>query len=261
MGEQASERELVSHSVCTEASEQIDLLEPEALATLADRDLELECSKLIRCRLSTLVDRFYDGMPRSLEAWKTGSYQQLVSDFRVGNFGVLGSRLLYSRIGVFEPDEAFQRRACEQIPRLGRMMGEAFVVDGAAFVRTRVLTYAEYTFASPRLHVPLHGAGLHENGRAAEARWLTTVLPPFSPFADRGTCSEFRMLTSLCEALSLADPEGMANDASRREFTGFLKALVSGPCCVSCVGAVAQFVLLFPGINVQLAGGRLPRTV
>lgn len=195
-------------------------------------------------------------MPRHLGGWRDGSYQQLVRDFGVGNFGAVGTRLLYERMGVSEPDDAFHQRALQHMPRPGRMMGDLYSSHdcGPLFVRVRVMSYAEHDFNitdSKGTTRSLRGEGVYENGKTAGTRWLVPVQPPSCPFADRGTCSEFRMLTAFCEALAR---EGWRPGASGL-VTGSLVVWVSGPCCVSCVGAVAQFRLLLPGIDVRLAGG------
>merc|ERR1712060_844701 len=137
-------------------------------------------------------------------------------------------------------------------------MADKYISDGGEFIRQRVFTYAEYEFVSPDLAEPLRGTGNHENGRTYNSRWLTPVQPPFCPFADRGTCSEFRMLSSFCDLISFADPHSAGDSEARNKFTGFLRALVSGPCCVSCVGAFAQFSLLFPNIDIRIAAGKMP---
>merc|ERR1711924_384007 len=149
--------------------------------------------------------------------------------------------------------EDFWHRGNSHIPRIGRMMGEKYDVGGAEFLRQRVVTYAEYEFVFPHLTSTLRGAGCYENGESYASRWLVSVQPPFCPYADRGTCSEFRMLSSFCDAIAGADPVGVADSRTRGRIGGFVNALVSGPCCVSCVGAFAQFGLLFPSIIVKVA--------
>mmetsp|Transcript_21889 Transcript_21889/g.49879 ORF Transcript_21889/g.49879 Transcript_21889/m.49879 type:complete len:238 (-) Transcript_21889:21-734(-) len=228
------------------------------MATLLDRPLWPDCHRALEGRFFALLDHFAEALPRALDFWRGGGYQQLVLDFGVGNFGSVGCRRIYSRLGISWPSDEFLLRAREHLPRIGRMMGEAYTSDGVDFVRQHVLTYAEYDFTVPSLPAPLRGAGLHANGCAYASRWLTAVRPPFCPNADRATCSEFRMLAGMCDFLAHADPQGAASADGRAQFTGLLQALVSGPCCVSCVGAFAQFRLLFQSIDVQVAAGKMP---
>mmetsp|Transcript_38118 Transcript_38118/g.88449 ORF Transcript_38118/g.88449 Transcript_38118/m.88449 type:complete len:154 (+) Transcript_38118:278-739(+) len=141
------------------------------------------------------------------------------------------------------------------VPRVGRMMNDVYTFDGAEFSQQRVVTYAEFELASPGFARPLGGAGCHTNGPAYRSCWLHPVRPPFCPYADRGTCSEFRMLSSFCDMIGRADPQAFGSSDARVLITGFVRALVSGPCCVSCVGAFAQFHLLFPKVDVEVAAG------
>ncbi|CAE8596980.1 unnamed protein product, partial [Polarella glacialis] len=228
-------------------------------AMLLDSPLLPESSDALRSLLFPLADRFVQALAEtSLDFWRTGQYQQLVRDFGVENFGVVGGRRIYAGLGIAVPDMDFLRRAKAQIPRIGRMMAESFSSDGADFVRQRVLTYAEFEFTAPEFRVPLYGTGIYENGKSYSSHWLTPVQPPFCPFADRGTCSEFRMLAGFCNAIARADPRGAADAEARARITGQVCALVSGPCCVSCVGAFTQFLKLFPQVTVQVCAGKLP---
>merc|ERR1711865_565777 len=247
------------HAISAEALKTIAVLDPMPIATLLDRRLWTQCHAALQQVFWPLVDRFYEALPSSVEFWRSGGYQQLVFDHRIGNFGSVGGRYLYSKLGIVLPDEEFLQRAEAKIPRLGRMMGDTYDSDGADFLRQSVLTYAEYELHAPQLATSLRGEGCHENGKTAGNRWLTPVTPPFCPYADRGTCSEFRMLSGFCDAIARADPSAFSGEADgRRRFGGFVKALVSGPCCVSCVGAFAQFRLLFPGVVVSVAAGKMP---
>merc|ERR1719387_660456 len=165
-----------------------------------------------------LVDQFYEALPRTLSGWRDGSYQETVRRLQVGNLGSLGTRLLYARLGVLEPDSSFLERALERVPKVGRMMGEEYASAGATFIRQRVLSYEEHVFRVPGREASLRGDGVHENGRAAPTLWLTPVQPPGCPFADRGTCSEFRMLTGFCEALAREAPAAAGDAEGRRGF-------------------------------------------
>eukprot|EP00811_Abedinium_folium_P002453 NODE_1224_length_2554_cov_4.608158.p1 GENE.NODE_1224_length_2554_cov_4.608158~~NODE_1224_length_2554_cov_4.608158.p1 ORF type:complete len:473 (+),score=72.33 NODE_1224_length_2554_cov_4.608158:1011-2429(+) len=234
-------------------------MEPMPIATLLDRPLSLECHDALRPSLLRVISCFADALLAApLEFWRGGGYQRLVCELGVGNFGCFGCRCLYDRLSIELPADEFLCRANAHVPRLGRMMADTYNSDGADFLRQRVLTYAEYEFVVPGVPSPLTGAGVHENGRTAGTRWLTPVQPPFCPYADRGTCSEFRMLAGFCEDLARSHPH-VASDAKVRALVrGMVQVLVSGPCCVSCVGAFAQFRLLFPGIEVRVAAGKAP---
>mmetsp|Transcript_28243 Transcript_28243/g.93766 ORF Transcript_28243/g.93766 Transcript_28243/m.93766 type:complete len:502 (+) Transcript_28243:498-2003(+) len=248
------------HALSKEVLLKIDSMDFMPMATLLDRRLWPESHAAMASRLFPLIDDFCARLLQasSLEFWRGGGYQHFVLEFGVGNFGAVGGRYLYSKLGIFDPDEDFLLRASGHVPRIGRMMADTYVADGADFLRQRVVTYAEFELRSPDLREPLRGSGCHENGRTYASSWIAPVRPPLCPYADRGTCSEFRMLASFCDAIAQADPQGTSSASGRAEISGFVRALVSGPCCVSCVGAFAQFRRLFPAVVVSVAAGGVP---
>lgn len=195
-------------------------------------------------------------MPKNLAEWRSNLYQQLIYRLGLGNLGAVGTRIVYAWLGVPVPDCDFLRRGVAAIPKLSRMMEEPEQAGASAFVKQHVLSYAEYSIEVPGRAGPVCGSGLHQNGKSAGSFWFQAHVPPFSERADRTTCSEFRMLTSICDELARAGDIG--SEAARASCTGSLKVLVNASCCVSCVGAVAQFRLLFPRIAVSLVGGIAP---
>jgi len=253
------EHEPLLHAISAEVIRTIAQTDPTPTATLLDRRLWPECHEALGRRLLPVVERFCAALPGTVAFWRDGGYQRLVLDFGVGNFGSVGGRHLRSRLGIAWPDGAFLSRAAEHV-RIGRAMGGAYS-DGVEFIRQRVVTYAEHGLSWPGLAQPLCGAGVHTNGRAHRSRWLVPVRPPFCPDADRGTCSEFRMLAALCDLVAHSDPQGVCDARVRAQVTGLLQALVSGPCCVSCIGAFAQFHILFPSVDVRVAAGKMPSTL
>jgi len=233
----------------------IDIMDPMSMATLLDRPFQQRCRALLEDRFFQIVDSFHNAMIPSLEFYRDGRYQRLALHCRIGNFGVSGGRYLYSKLGISVPDSMFLRRALDHIPRIGRMIGDRYSYDGIDFVRQRVMTYAEHELVLDSLRAPVRGSGTYENARTVGNRWLEPVQPPFCPHADRSTCSEFRMWSSICEMIECIEPRAVGDSIARKRITGSINALVSGPCCVSCIGAAAQFRLLFPNVIIFLAAG------
>jgi hypothetical protein len=161
-------------------------------------------------------------------------------------------------MGVHEAPEEFCRRSLSEgwIPKIGRLTGVLERSPGVTWVRTRVVSHVQYDLRGLGMH--LHGEEAAENAYHGEvlgdSRWLRAVTPPFNPFADRRTCSEFRFFDRIIEALSRA---GLASDDEvRSKVEGYITIHINCAPCVSCIGVVRQFQLLFKGVDLQMSGGR-----
>lgn len=174
---------------------------------------------------------------------------------RIDNFGIVGTRILMDSLGVRDLPASFRERATPFIPRLGRLTSEVPRGEGVSWMRTRVVNYWEYNLEWPggRLQGAENGENaLHE--RARDSRWLRAVTPPFNPFADRRTCSEFRSFDRLLEELSRAGTS--ADENLRGRVSGCIMMLINAPPCVSCIGVMQQFQLLYPRVVLHISGGR-----
>ncbi|CAE8669368.1 unnamed protein product, partial [Polarella glacialis] len=81
--------------------------------------------------------------------------------------------------------------------------------------------------------------------------WLKPITLPVNPNVDRSVCAEFQVFNELCD---LVHQEGLADNMEECALVGgCVNILVSTTPCLSCVGAVMQYSLLFP--NVDLAFG------
>jgi len=183
-----------------------------------------------------------------------------VDDVRIDNFGVVGDRLLLAWLGVRSVSDDFLQRglAVGGVPRFGRLTAEVKHDDGdaVAWLRTRVVGYVEYSLEGPggRLAGEETCENAYHGEVTSDSRWLRAVTPPFNPFADRRTCCEFRFFDRMVEALS---QKGMAWDAEvRSRVCGRVSMLINAPPCVSCIGVICQFRLLFGGVEVRVSGGR-----
>lgn len=205
--------------------------------------------------MQQVLKDFFEFVPKTLDRREWDVYRQAVNDVRIDNFGCVGTRLLMDWIGVADVSLDFRHRASLRISQFGRLTDELLSRDGVAWMRTRVVNYWEY-----RLETPgglLEGAEVGENAYhgevVADSRWLQAVTPPFNAFADRRTCSEFRSFDRLLEELSR---RGAASEVSRTRVFGHVQMLISASPCVSCIGVVRQFRLLYPKVEVRVSGGR-----
>lgn len=201
---------------------------------------------------------FFNHIPKSFDPDAWDQYARIVDDVRIDNFGCVGTRLLLDWMGVCEAPEDFCQRSIVEgwIPKIGRLTGAIERGAGITWIRTRVVSHVQYELKAPG--VQIQGEEAAENAYHGEvlgdSRWLRAVTPPFNPFADRRTCSEFRFFDRVIEALSRA---GLASDPTvRAQVEGYITIHINFPPCVSCIGVVRQFQLLFKGVTLRMSGGR-----
>lgn len=172
------------------------------------------------------------------------------------------SRRLLAASGVGRAPESFGQRAVSRIRSLVDE-GERPVGPGGAGVdTTRVFGYAEYdvvlvgaapTGARPAQapHVSGHlfcECGYHPSATVAQRRpWLHAFQLPNSSHVDRTLCAEFQILAELCSILA---PEG-GDHVPRATAVGVLSLFTTTSPCMSCLGAIRQFQLLFPEVAVE----------
>mmetsp|Transcript_79125 Transcript_79125/g.140048 ORF Transcript_79125/g.140048 Transcript_79125/m.140048 type:complete len:281 (+) Transcript_79125:295-1137(+) len=201
---------------------------------------------------------FFPQIPSSFDAQEWDGYASAVDGLRIDNFGCVGTRLLLDWMGIPKAPEDFCLRALQDgwIPRLGRLVSILERGPGVTWIRTRVVSYVVYDLQGPG--VELQGEEAAENAYHGEvlrdSRWLRAVTPPFNPFADRRTCSEFRFFDRLIELLAHA---GVASDPVKRaQVRGHITIQINAPPCVSCIGVIRQFQMLFPGVMMRISGGQ-----
>lgn len=171
----------------------------------------------------------------------------LAKEMRVDNFGHVGTRMLFNAIGIQEIPRDLCCRAAELFHD-DTMPEQSSATDGPT--PFKIFAYAEYELVKPRV---LKGRLRCENGfrtGAGRPRWLLPTQLPISGFVDRELCAEFQALEATCDVLV-----GMLRGGSasmRAEVCGNFNLLVSGACCISCVCAVRQFQLLWPGVSVKV---------
>lgn len=172
---------------------------------------------------------------------------------RVDNFGGRGTRMLFDATGVEDVSSDFHMRAAPRLVPPPLASGTS-MQDGPTLFK--VFGYAEYNLERP---IALTGSCLCENGlsnpAASHPRWLCPTRLPINAYVDRELCAEFQALEATCETISGALRAGDA--ASRAEVRGTFQLIVSGACCISCVGAVRQFQLIWPGLSIAV--GMAPR--
>mmetsp|Transcript_36495 Transcript_36495/g.49813 ORF Transcript_36495/g.49813 Transcript_36495/m.49813 type:complete len:212 (-) Transcript_36495:60-695(-) len=193
-------------------------------------------------------------MPQAQSVGELTRYADCVKELRVDNLGAVGTRLLLGEMGVADVPASFVRAVQSQYPHFSPQPASQLGLS-----LCKVHCYAEY-----RVEVAdmlLKGTLMHENGlregSALRPRWLHAISLPISVFVERELCAEFQLLEAACEVLSRGGASGVYRNGQRVHARGCLRMAVTGASCLSCVGAMRQFQILWP--QVDLAVGMLGR--
>mmetsp|Transcript_71096 Transcript_71096/g.161491 ORF Transcript_71096/g.161491 Transcript_71096/m.161491 type:complete len:215 (-) Transcript_71096:60-704(-) len=199
-------------------------------------------------------------VPSSLDASERLGFEEAVRKAQVVNLRTEAARRLLDATQVGTTSAEFAGRAVDYI-RNTVECGERPVGPGGAGVdTTRVFAYAEYTVVSvggcgPQAEGRLFresglargaGAGQPQGGGQCRQAWLRPFRLPTSGHVDRSLCAEFQVLNELCSILA---PEGGARDP-RPAVAGVVDIFTTASPCMSCLGAIRQFQLLFPEVSV-----------
>lgn len=232
-------------------------MQSQPLATLVDLELP-GCSTLQVCLLSRIKQFAKQWLSRDA----FGNVTDLIFAWQIDNFGVFGTVSLLQELGVSRMPEAdFEVRAEHRIKIEDANRSHDWRQD-RFFYKERVYCYVEYALQHPfvRLSVGiLEGSLLKENSfhgegsRAGRAGLLRSMTLPISDLVDRTLCAEYQALSEICD---LTDSLGVTTATSRYLLTGFVKLWTLGPSCLSCVGIIRQFVVLFPNIKMEVVCGR-----
>merc|ERR1740129_315594 len=243
----------VREAITANAIAETDSMENQPLATLVDIDLP-GCESLAE-RLTAQVGKFADRWLTE-DAFKASN--SLLFDWQVDNFGVVGTALLLSRVGVHRPvGSAVQDRALARVAAEEAGRGENDWRAQRFFYKERVYCYTEHHLEHPSAKEPesLLGSMLKENSflgegtRAGKTGLLKSMVLPINELVDRTLCAEFQTLSELCDLL---DSVGVCGKPSRCFVTGTVWLWTSGASCLSCVGVMRQFLHLFPNVTLEV---------
>jgi len=219
----------------------------------------------LRDLLESRVNRFAE---RWLSQDAFSGCNAVLFDWQVDNFGLFGTAALFTKLGMSPPaDAAFEGRArarvaAEEEARLDDWRKQRF------FFKERVYCYTEFVFSLPGLagaasstnadggarhllksSILKENSFLGEGTRAGRTGLLRALSLPISELVDRSLCAEFQALSELCDLL---DGAGVVGQVARRFVTGSVVLWTTGASCLSCVGCMRQFLLLFPGIRMEV---------
>jgi len=160
-------------------------------------------------------------------------------------------------IGIGETSLHFVERVVQGLPQFS-----ATPMSKTGPMQPRIHSYAEYEILHP---VRFHGALARENGLqvaedggkvACRPRWLRAITLPINAYVERELCAEFQLLEDLCSLFASKSSSRLAfsvrDEAARLHVSGTIQLLVTGSSCVSCLGAMRQFQLLWPNIAISV---------
>jgi len=238
-------------ALAAEALKKGETMDSQPLATLVDINLP-GCAPL-QDQLSARITAFADRWKRE-DALKASN--ALLFEWQVDNFGIFGTRLLLSCIGIGLPGVEFEQRALQRIAAEEAARSEDWRKQ-RFFFKERVHCYAEFALRHPRVEDAdkLQGTMIKENSflgegtRAGRTGLLRSTSLPINELVDRTLCAEFQTLAELCDLL---DNAGITGKSSRRFVSGKVSLWTTGASCLSCVGTMRQFLQLFPSTTLEV---------
>lgn len=193
-------------------------------------------------------------MPHDVEDFRRGRYQDVVDEFEIDNFGTKGDRFLLDSLSIYESDQVFKEKGARLAVEYQNQHQESWW-RSEGLLHSRVVSYAEIDLAVVNTRKSVVGARYQQNGyqgtRQIDPVLISTRLP-FNHNVDRSLCSEFQLLEGVHQELLAC---GIEEGTSFIIVDGSLQLFVTGSPCLSCVGAMRQFQLLFPRVRLTVAIG------
>lgn len=244
-------------AIAAEALSKLESTETQPLATLVD--VELPGCEGLQQRLIARIARFAEQW--LLQDAFSGS-NALLFDWQIDNFGIIGTGILLSKIGVQSPGEGFALRATNVIDAENSSRTEDWRRQ-RFFFKERVYCYIEFDLTHPTVSETsrLIGSLVKENSflgegtRAGRTGLLRSLVLPINELVDRTLCAEYQALSELCDRI---DSVGVTGEPSRRFVTGQVRLWTSGASCLSCVSIIRQFLILFPKVSLEVFCAKRP---
>jgi len=256
-------------AIASSALSRIKDLGTQSLADLAwacsqHCEVDFAAVSLLVDRLKEAVDLLSSALPATLEAPAWLGYERTVRQLQVLNLRPAATRQFLDRMGVGRAPGEFSSRAVRCIRSLAGE-GARPVIPGigrGVVDTTRVFAYAEYSIATIGGPGPamdgclsresgLHGSTMAQLASLGEsiAPWLRAFSLPNSSHVDRTRCAEFQVLVELCRLFA---PEATM-PKPQPSVVGVLLVFTTTSPCLSCLGAIRQFQLLFPEVLLEVS--------
>jgi len=240
------------NSISAEAIKNIAGYDMQDLSWLAD--FPLQCAGELQSRLDKEISLVWNIFP-STEKDVNDIFLQRLWDLRVDNLGAVGNRQLLSRMGASMADPSLERRALQVILEHREEdphEDPSSAKFGGPTRHKRVFSYAEYQINFGMGASLIEGAIVQENGARtsnSQCSPLRAVPLPINRRVERSACSEFLLLSELCVEWSRACKE---HHCTKGDIYGTLRLYSTGPSCMSCLAALWQFRLCYPGVDMEV---------
>lgn len=218
---------------------------------------DTESTPIFSARIRQAADDLAAALPSTLVRTDWYMYENLVRELQVINLRSEATRHLLDSIGVGKAPQEFTRRALFRLEQFANAGAPPVGLLGAGIDTTRAFAYAEYDVVQMEgSSLQLDGhvcreSGLRGSTAAGRASpWLHSFRLPNSSHVERSLCAEFQILRELC---CIFVPGSVAEGCSRphQSLVGVLILYTSTSPCLSCLGAIRQFQLLFPEIALE----------
>ncbi|CAE7782305.1 unnamed protein product [Symbiodinium sp. CCMP2456] len=239
--------EALFEAIADEVSKKLASLGPQQLGTLAD--LNLPCQGAVEEELRVIIQQFAEDVPSSIDGFRSGRYQSLVEDLAVDSFGSWGDQLLLDLLGIPECTLDFRQKATKLAEEYQEQQQSWWRSE--SLLRAQVVSVAEIDIRAGDVQVTsLRFQKNGFDGWRPSKEWLRPTALPFNVLVDRSLCSENQLLSKLYEKLH----DAALSKTSCRP-SGRVQLYVTGAPCLSCVGAMRQFSMLLPLVQLNISIG------
>lgn len=228
------EHEALRRALAEQVRSKIWSLGSQQLGSLAD--LKLGCQDVVEAKLRDIVRHFARAMPRSLEDFQR-KYSKMVQEVEADTFGTWGDELLLDLLGLTAAPDFKQKAAGLALKYHQQNLHKCF--RGENLLHQRVVSYAELDLSIQQQ--VLQYASYQQNGYddwRPKKDFLYATCLPCNALVDRSLCSEFQLLSKICE--EVASFLSQVQRAPWFDVRGQVQIFVAGAPCLSCVGAIGN---------------------
>mmetsp|Transcript_20006 Transcript_20006/g.32402 ORF Transcript_20006/g.32402 Transcript_20006/m.32402 type:complete len:207 (+) Transcript_20006:511-1131(+) len=188
-----------------------------------------------------------------------------------------GAKYIFDAMGVKRAPAEFSHRAIQMIRSFVDGGERPAGLGGFGRDTTRIFAYAEYDIVHPS-SVPAAGREeirtsatadtfggyiFRESGLAGSQPPLPSTMVlramrlPNSGLVDRTLCAEFQLLVEMCRLLGPHredndDPKPVGIETTEQSL-GVVSLFTTHTPCMSCLGAIRQFQLMYPEIDLEVS--------